>query len=461
MRILLIEPAKSPLTMGGEDVFLFEPLALEYLAAGIGADHEVRILDQRIDDTVDRTLEDFSPDIVGITGYTVHVNAVKKLAEQIKRWKPEVLTVVGGHHATVAPSDFDTPAIDVVVVGEGVRRFRQIVQRVEEGKGFEGIPGVLVGDEKGSTSSVASQPGDLDELPFPDRSLTARYRYAYYSEYMQPLASIRTSKGCPFRCNFCALWKIAGGRYLTRAPEQIVEELAGIDEEFVFFADDESLVDAKRMKKLARLIKESGIRKKYFLYGRSDTIAKHPDLLELWRDVGLERVFVGLEFFRDSDLERINKGSTAKNNLEAVRVLQDLGIDIYASFIVHPDFNEQDFAEFRRYCHSIDLSFASFAVLTPLPGTDLYDEVKDQLLTPEPEFFDFIHTVLPTSMPLADFYREYHRLCTRAIPFKNAVSFLLKYPLRDLPSNLAKGRQWYKRLRTLHTDYNLLASGDV
>ena len=457
MRILLIEPAKSPLTMGGEDIFLFEPLALEYLAAGVGSEHEVRILDQRIDDTVDETLEEFAPDIVGITGYTVHVNVVKRLTERAKRWNPEVLTVVGGHHATVAPTDFDTPEIDIVVVGEGVERFRQIVQRAGAGEGFDGIPGVLSGIEKGSNPGGTNQQGALDDLPFPDRSLTARYRHAYYSEYMQPLASIRTSRGCPFRCNFCALWKIAGGKYLTRAPEKILEELAGIDEEYVFFADDESLVDAARMKELALLIKASGIRKKYFLYGRSDTISKHPDLLELWRDVGLERVFVGLEFFRDSDLERINKGSTAKHNEEAVRVLQDLGIDIYASFIVHPEFSEEDFAEFRRYCHSIDLSFASFAVLTPLPGTDFYDEVKDRLLTHEPEFFDFIHTVLPTSLPLEEFYRQYYRLCTRAIPLKNAVSFLLKYPLRDLPSNLAKARRWYRRLRRLPVDYIPLA----
>jgi radical SAM superfamily enzyme YgiQ (UPF0313 family) len=457
MRVLLIEPAKSPVTMGGDDVHLFEPLALEYLGAGIGTDHEVRVLDQRIDDTVDQTLEDFAPDIVGITGYTVHLNAVKRLAEQAKRWNPAVLTVVGGHHATVAPTDFDTPAIDVVVVGEGVQKFRHIVQRVAEGEGFDDIPGVLVGNGKRSSSGIGIEAVDLDELPFPDRSLTARYRHAYYAEYMQPLATIRTSKGCPFRCNFCALWKIAGGRYLKRAPEKIVEELSGIDEEFVFFADDESLVDAARMKQLARLIRQSGIKKRYYLYGRSDTISKNPDLLELWRDIGLERVFVGLEFFRDGDLESINKGSTAKQNQEAVRVLQDLGIDIYASFIVRPDFREEDFIGFKRYCHSINLSFASFAVLTPLPGTDYYDEVKDQLLTHEPEFFDFIHTVLPTALPLEEFYRQYYRLCTRAVPFKNAVSFLLKYPLRDLPSNLAKARRWYKRLRTLHTDYAALA----
>ncbi len=379
MRILLIEPAKSPVSMAGEDVFLFEPLALEYVAAGVNDDHEVKILDQRIDDRVEETLEDFCPDVVGITGYTVHANRMKLLAEQAKAWNPDVLTVVGGHHATVAPRDFENPDIDLVVVGEGVDSFREVVSRFDRCEGFDGIPGVWVNTDVGLQEGEANSARGLDDIPFPDRSLTKAYRHAYYSEYMQPLASIRTSKGCPFRCNFCALWKIAGGRYLKRKPEKIVQELAAIEEEFVFFADDESLVDVARMKKLAELIREAGIHKRYFLYGRSDTIAEHPDLLELWRDVGLERVFVGLEFFRDSDLEYINKGSTMSNNQQAVKVLQDLGIGIYASFIVRPDFTEEDFEEFRRYCRSIDLSFASFAVLTPLPGTDLYDEVEDQL----------------------------------------------------------------------------------
>jgi radical SAM superfamily enzyme YgiQ (UPF0313 family) len=453
MRILLIEPAKSPISMAGEDVFLFEPLALEYLAAGVSDDHEVRILDQRIDDAVDQTLEEHHPDVVGITGYTVHANMIKRLAEQAKVWNQEVLTVVGGHHATVAPRDFESPHIDLVVVGEGVDSFREIVRRFGVCEAFSGIPGVWVCTDQGLQQGLANPAQDLDDFPFPDRSLTSAYRHAYYSEYMQPLASIRTSKGCPFRCNFCALWKIAGGRYLRREPEKIVQELAEIDEEFVFFADDESLVDAGRMKRLAELIAESGIRKRYFLYGRSDTIAKHPDLLAQWRDVGLERVFVGLEFFRDSDLEFINKGSTTSNNRQAVRVLQDLGIDIYASFIVRPEFTEEDFAEFRSYCRSINLSFASFAVLTPLPGTDLFDEVEDQLLTREPEFFDFTHTVLPTTLPLEDFYEQYYRLYTKTIPLRNVLAFMMKYRLRDVPVSLAKIRRWSKRLRALHTDY--------
>ncbi|NVM57375.1 MAG: cobalamin B12-binding domain-containing protein, partial [Desulfobacterales bacterium] len=343
MKILLIEPAKAPSTIGGEDVFLYEPLALEYVAAGVAKDHDVRILDLRLGKALPDVLTDFRPDVVGITSYTVHVNPVRRLFEQIKRWNPQVLTVVGGHHATVVPEDFFSPFIDLIVIGEGVLAFREIITRFERGGKFDGIPGIAFAKGDSFVRTDPQAVVDLDAFPFPDRRLTAKYRKHYYSEWMKPLASIRTSKGCPYRCKFCALWKLTGGRYLRRKPEKVVEELADLDEEFVFFADDESLVDSRRMKKLATLIRDAGIRKQYFLYGRSDTIARNPELLEMWRDIGLERVFVGLEFFRDKDLNDIRKGSTLSDNEKAVEILQDLGIEIYASFIVRPEFNKADF----------------------------------------------------------------------------------------------------------------------
>jgi radical SAM superfamily enzyme YgiQ (UPF0313 family) len=453
MKILLIEPAKAPLTIGGEDVFLYEPLALEYIAAGVVSDHEVRIIDLRLEQTWPDILTDFQPDVVGITAYTVHVNTVRKLFEQIKRRHPEVLTVVGGHHATVAPEDFLSPFIDLIVIGEGVFAFKEIITRFARGETFAGIPGVAwaKGDRLVRTDGQAAV--DLDAFPFPDRRLTAKYRKQYYSEWMKPLASIRTSKGCPYRCNFCALWKIAGGRYLRRSPERVVAELATIHEEFVFFADDESLVDARRMKTLAQLIKASGLGKRYFLYGRSDTIAKNPDLLELWREIGLERVFVGLEFFKDEDLQYIRKGTTSSDNQTAVKILHDLDIDIYASFILRPEFDQADFAALRQYCRQLDLSFASFAVLTPLPGTDLYEEVRSQMITHNYEYFDFNHTLLPTTLPLKEFYEEYYQLYRQGIAFSKQISVLRKYAWKEIPGTLVKGYRVYNRLRRAYLDY--------
>jgi radical SAM superfamily enzyme YgiQ (UPF0313 family) len=271
---------------------------------------------------------------------------------------------------------------------------------------------------------------------------------------MKPLASIRTSKGCPFRCNFCALWKLTEGRYLKRSPEKVLEELTGIEEEYVFFADDESLVDAKRMKTLAQLIKDAGIKKRYFLYGRSDTIARNPDLLKMWRDIGLEKVFVGLEFFRDQDLDHIGKGTSTRDNKEATRILLSLGIEPYPSFIIRPEWRQEDFEELRQYCRNLGLSFASFAVLTPLPGTDLYEQSKEHLITNNYDYFDFIHTVLPTTLPLKDFYNEYYQLYRNAFTVSRSISYLKKYPVKQIPNTLVKSYGFYNRLRKAYLDYD-------
>ncbi len=453
MKILLIQPPKSPRTIAGDDIHIYEPLALEYLASGIGQDHDVKILDMRLEKSFEQTLAEFKPDIVGITGYTVHVNIVKRLFEEVKTWDARTLTVVGGHHATVMPGDFLSPFIDIIVLGEGVFPFKEIVQRLEKGESFEGVAGTAIARGDTLITTKCDPRIDLDSLPFPDRKLTAKYRGRYFSEWLKPLASIRTSKGCPYRCNFCAEWKVAGGHYYKRKPERVVEELEEIPEDCVFFADDESLVDAARMSLLARLIKEAGIKKRYFLYGRSDTIARNPQLVEAWRDIGLERIFIGLEFCRDEDLIYIRKGSTADDNEKAVRILQGLGIDVYASFIVRPDFTRSDFDALRHFCRRMDLDYAGFAVLTPLPGTDLYQELREKLITHEYDLFDFIHTVLPTALPLKEFYSEYLRLYKKGTTFSSQLGLLRKFPLREIPGAISKGLRFYSRLKTTHLDY--------
>ena len=453
MKILLVQPRKAELSMGGEDVFIFEPLAMEYVAGGISKENDVRILDMRFGENLESVLREFQPQVVGITSYTVHVNPVKKLFQQVKDWNTDTLTVVGGHHATILPEDFHLPYIDLVVMGEGVIAFREIINRYEKGETFENIPGVAFDVDGKQVKTEYVQKVDLDALPLPDRSLTARYRKRYYSEWMKPLASIRTSKGCPFRCRFCALWKLTGGYYLTRSPKKIVEELTIIDEEYVFFADDESLVDARRMKELAELIKKAGINKKYFLYGRSDTISKNPELLKIWRDIGLVKVFVGLEFFRNDDLDYVGKKTSIDDNKKAIGILNDLGIQPYPSLIIRPEWSKEDFRAMKQYCKSLGLPLASFAVLTPLPGTDLFEETKESLITHNYDLFDFLHTVLPTSLPLKEFFNQYYLLHSRIASPADTISNLKKYPLKEIPGLFLMLIRFYMRLKRAHLDY--------
>ncbi|MEK7872109.1 MAG: radical SAM protein, partial [Nitrospirota bacterium] len=294
---------------------------------------------------------------------------------------------------------------------------------------------------------------DLDSYPFPVRRLTNRYRDNYFFEYMRPMASIKTSQGCFSRCNFCSLWRLTKGRYITRSPETILEELKLIQEENIFFADDESMVDTNRMMSLAMVIRESGIRKRYFLHARSDTIVRSPELFEAWKDIGLSIVFVGIESHKDRDLERINKGTTARINEEAVRILDSVGIDIYATFMIDPGYTREDFRLLAGYIRELRLKFPRIFVLTPLPGTGYYEEVKDKLITKDTDLIDFVHTHIKTSLPLKTFYYEYARLCLRSLSLVSVVKFLFKFRFLDILPTIYKIWKVRRRIRLAYLDY--------
>ncbi len=451
MRILLVQPPSAIEFIDG--VYMHEPLALEYLGAGLKMDgHDILLLDSRIDPDVVTLAKNFQPDIVALTGYTSQVNILKELAKQFKALQPVPFVIIGGHHATVRPIDFNVSDIDLVVVGEGVTALREIAGELEEKKRFETIDGLAIPGKTMHFTTVRPH-CDLDDLPMPDRTLTARYRKYYFSEWLLPLASIRTSLGCVGRCNFCALWSLTGGKYLKRSIEKVVEELKGIQEENIFFCDDESMCDVKRMDLLADLIADKGIHKNYFLYARADTIARHPQLFKKWRNIGLKQVFVGMESFSDTHLRSMNKGVTIAQQEEAVRILKELGILLYASFVVDSDFSKKDFRSLTSYVRHLKLHHASFSILTPLPGTAMYQDRREDLLPYRPEMFDFLHTVLPTRLPLNDFYIEFARLWQSAIPPHRALRTFSRYGLRRLPGVFRLLNKAMKTMRSAHLDH--------
>jgi len=434
MRVLLLQPPSG--SAFSDKVFLHEPLALEYLGTGLKLDnHEVRLHDARLEPDWEAVVSRFKPDVVGLTGYTIQLPLICDIADRLKHQMPKTTVVVGGHHATVRPTDLNCHSIDAVVIGEGVFALREIASTLEHGSRLDEITGLAFpGSPMRFTEPRPYTP--LDDLPAPDRTLTAPYRQQYFSEWLRPLASIRTSLGCTAKCNFCALWEITGGKYLRRRPELVVEELRTIEEENVFFCDDESMCDIRRMDRLADLIAEAGIRKRYFLYARGDTIVREPALFAKWKGIGLHLVFVGMETFSQSRLSRMNKALTIQEQEQAARILRDLGIVMYASFMVEPDFTREDFFALRQYVRQLKLKHASYSVLTPLPGTRFYEERKDDLLPFQPELYDFLHTTLPTKLSLPEFYYLFAGLYKNAIPLHRSLRALALYGPRRIPATL-------------------------
>lgn len=194
MKILLIQPASCDPLM--DQIYLFEPLALEYLAAGLLEDHhEVRIVDGRIDRDIITEVDQWTPDIVGITAFTSQINLSKQLANQAHAQWQDCFVVIGGHHATVQPQDLNDRCFDAVVIGEGVFTLRQIVTAIEQGLPLLDIAGLALPSAEGMIYSPIRPYTDLNELPFPARELTRKYRKHYFSEWFKPLASVRTSLG--------------------------------------------------------------------------------------------------------------------------------------------------------------------------------------------------------------------------------------------------------------------------
>jgi radical SAM superfamily enzyme YgiQ (UPF0313 family) len=417
MKILLIKPPTSEKTLPGDALSLTEPLELEYVAAGVSDKYDVRILDMRLDPSLDKHLEEYAPDVVGLTSYTPQVYITKELCQKIKTFNPETLIVVGGHHATLLPRDFCDPHIDVIAIGEGVFTFREIAARIEKGQAVTDVKGIAFSHNGELKFTAPRDFPDLDSFPFPNRSLTEQYRQDYFAELpggpSKPLAIFQTSRGCPHRCRFCSNWKVTGGRYLTRDPQAVVEELKTVKESFVDFADDETFIDTERADRLADLIIDSGIKKSIYCQARSDTVLKHPDLFEKWREAGLSRILIGVESNRPKDLEYFGKKSTIGNNKKAISILDKMGIKTVASFVISPDYDIEDFDSLADYARSLEAEFVMFYLLTPLPGIDLYDTLTDQLTTTNLELFDLTHMVLSTRLPLEKFYREWAYLYTR------------------------------------------------
>jgi radical SAM superfamily enzyme YgiQ (UPF0313 family) len=195
----------------------------------------------------------------------------------------------------------------------------------------------------------------------------------------------------------------------------VVRELATIEAPNVFITDDIFWLDVKRGRALAKAIQESGIRKFFTVQTRTDIICKFPDLVEQWKSCGNLAIFLGVEKVDDAGLAAVNKSNTAANNLRAINILKDLGVGFTCNFIVDPDWGPEDFERLRDWIAQHGTYNSGFSVLTPLPGTDLWDSVEPRVTTRNWEMYDIVHSVLPTRMPLDDFYGEYARLWNHAL----------------------------------------------
>jgi hopanoid C-3 methylase len=456
MKILLVKNQSDSALFSAENLTIFEPLSLEYIGAGVRKHHDVKLLDLRVETGYRETLESFCPDIIGLGGCTVDVKSIKRLVSEAKEVSPNVLTVVGGCHATVAPADFFEDYIDVVIKGEGVNSFKKLCECHEEKRNFESIENIYFRTNGKMQFSFEREFPSLDTFPLPDRTLTSTYRDNYYYPIpaINTFASIRGSAGCYFRCKFCSVSHTLKRKLYTRQIDSIIEELNTIKEPMLFWVDDEFFLDSEHATQLAREIEKAGIKKYHHIMCRSDTIIKHPECIEEWAKINLSSVMVGLESHQDEGLKKLRKDSRREKNEEAINILKKNNVLVRGNFIVNQDFEEEDFKKLLEYVKGLDLSLIGFTVLTPFLGTELYEECKDQLITDDFDLFDLYHTVLPTKLPLKQFYKEYCYLFSHSVPLKKRLKFFKQFDFKDKWKLLSTGAKMIRGLKKSYQLYN-------
>jgi hopanoid C-3 methylase len=400
--------AVHPSALMYSKVFLrLEPLGLELVAAcARKLGHDVRLLDLRAEtqERFARELATWRPDMVAFSGnYLANLPEIIDLAKLTKQLLPECFVLVGGHSASfIAPAILRHArgAIDCVLKGEGEAGLPLLLEALAAGDDIAAVPGAVTPAGEGPRPKLL---GSLDDLD-PARDLL-RHRRKYFLGPLDPCASIEFSRGCPWDCTFCSAWTFYGRSYRLRAPERIVADLREIRESGVFIVDDVAFIQDRHGYAIGAAIEKSGLKKQYYLETRGDVLLRNKDVFRYWRKLGLEYIFLGLEALDEQGLKAYRKRVPLGQNFEALDFARSLGVNVAINLIVDPDWDHERFATIRSWCLDVP-EIVNLSVNTPYPGTEIWQTETRPLQSLDYRLYDIQHCVLPTKLPLPEFYEE-------------------------------------------------------
>jgi hopanoid C-3 methylase len=424
MRILLVNPPYSGRSIPEEEygdtsfkqIFKGEPFSLEVIAGALTG-HDLLILDMKCEreEALWHAIDDFRPQVVGFTAVTCEANTVLRYARKLRESSNAIL-VVGGNHATCDPSYFNRGEIDYVVVGIGKKSFSELIGHMEQGihAAIPGIAKTLSGSPLSFLPrSYSTQ--DLVEDRAPRYDLVQRYREHYVLEKLgMAMGFVITAHGCTHSCSFCAIPGTTGGRYLLHSPESVIRDIRLLGNiPFIRMVDANTFGNLGAAKDLCLKIKDLGIQKRFIADVRADTIVRHFDVLKEWKEAGLHAVVVGFEDIHDSRIEEYNKKYKADILSRSIGLLHELNLLIVGDFIIPPDYTEQDFRDLERFITENRIQVPVLAVLTPIPGTPLFEQMKERIVIRDLDFYTFTNAVVPTALPEKTFYETYSGLIKR------------------------------------------------
>jgi len=391
----------------------YPPLGLAYLSACLKKERiEHEILDLRLyanwkQRFVDKLLEGFS--LVGISSTTFAFDKTEDLARIVKRKKPGCFVAVGGAHASLMKERIlrENKDIDFVIVGEGEDSFVELCNEIKAERDFNKIKGLAFKKKNGRIifNGMRDLNHELDMLPFPDYDKFNLSKYHGDTSFVGILKKrrmfpISTSRGCPFECIYCSVPVINGRRFRARSPENVIREIKYLIKRYnakiIDFLDDNFTLDIERAKEICRLIIKNKLK---IMWGppngiRVDRIDE--ELVGLMKKSGCIGVALGIESVDDEVLRNLKKHISFEQVERAVHLFRKYMIPVKAFFLVgSPGGSELEVRKALKFAIKNKLKEARFSMLTPYPGTELYDWVDKnkywKVKNPNEEIIKYTH----------------------------------------------------------------------
>ncbi|MDA3862573.1 MAG: B12-binding domain-containing radical SAM protein [Deltaproteobacteria bacterium] len=449
MKILLVRPAPEKETIGLQHVMLVEPLELEVLATVVEDNHDPVVVDMILEKApLEYFLEKYQPDLFCVTGYITNVKTMIEYCARAKKFAPQIVTVAGGVHVEVVPEDLHHIAVDYRVVRNATTVFTGLISYLE-GQGEKPKAALAYGENPGR----ANWPSFDFTFPRVNRTYTGKYRDEYFYIFHNKVALVKTAFGCPYNCNFCFCRSITDDNFAQRPLEDIISEIKDLEEKEIYIVDDDFLVSPSRLGKFLDALEKENIEKNFLIYGRSDFIVEQVELIKRFRRLGLKTIIVGLESFNKEELDRYNKNNSPATNEKAIKLMNSLGIDCFATVIIPPHWKAEDFDQLGDKLIELDIKYVNLQPLTPIPGTG-FEVEPEKLLIHRSDYasWDLAHVAIrPEHLSVSEFYRQIIKLYERIL-FRPAVLLShLKYPpsmlWKMLKGSYLVHRQYLKKMK--------------
>ncbi len=395
--LLMIPPAKNYYSKVGINLM---PLGVAYLGTVLkNSGHTVTVVDYQAEPERMDTVDFGKYDLVGISSDTPRFNAAIELGQKIRA--RGIPVVFGGYHATFLDDEaINKGAADFVIRGEGEYSFLDLVEKLNSGGDLSHIGGLTYRPNGGiKRNAPAELIRNLDELPFPTRSMFAEDRYLSTFDDRR-MATVLTSRGCPFDCYFCASSRFAGLKWRKRSLESVfteLEELIGQGYSSFIFIDDNFTLSYRRTMDFCDEVTSRKWDIRWWCFSRVDSVVKHPDMVKRMAEAGNRSVFLGLESGNQDTLDYFQKRTTLEMQEKAVRILRDNGIRIFGSFILG-ELHEtrRMIKETIRFAKKLKPDTCQFSLLTPYPGSRLFQQMEElkQIVTKNWDLYDGAHMVI-------------------------------------------------------------------